>query len=159
MSADADARRARQNKQRRARRAANPVPHREDSRKWGAANAAYRRAQAAVYRHGPDIAAATAAMWAKQGGKCYLCGIYLVPDAGSYLVLDHDHRCCPEQKSCPYCRRGLACDKCNALIGMADDDPDLLRQIADALEVAKADVTARLAGKPEQLAIIPDGAR
>ena len=112
----------------------------------------------AAERHGPDVASVTAALWEEQCGKCYLCGIYLVPGAGSAVVLDHDHRCCPAQKSCRYCRRGLACDYCNTLIGLANDDPALLRQIADNLETAIADVTARLAGKPRQLHI-GDGAR
>jgi hypothetical protein len=123
-----------------------------------AANRTSMLHKVAVERHGPDVASVTAALWEQQGGKCYLCGIYLVPDAGSSVVLDHDHRCCPKQKSCQYCRRGLACDYCNTLVGLADDDAALLRQIADNLEAAIADVTARLASKPRQLHI-EDGAR
>ena len=79
--------------------------------------------KSAIERHGPDVASVTAALWEQQRGKCYLCGIYLVPGAGSAVALDHDHRCCPAQKSCKYCRRGLACDYCNTLIGLANDDP------------------------------------
>ncbi len=124
-----------------------------------AANRTAMLHKSAVERHGPDVASVAAALWEKQSGKCYLCGIYLVPGAGSAVVLDHDHRCCPAQKSCQYCRRGLACDYCNTLIGLANDDPALLRQIADNLEAAIADVTAQLAVKPAQLDILRDGAR
>lgn len=98
------------------------------------------------------------AMLDTQDGRCYLCGDSLTYDKA---VIEHDHRCCPpvptrrgvRTGSCPYCRRGLACGRCNTLIGMAGDDPGRLRRIADALAAAQAAVDARLAAKPRQLAL------
>jgi Recombination endonuclease VII len=89
-----------------------------------------------------------AEMWRTQEGRCYLCGTEIDPVTA---VLDHDHRCCPYGTSCPLCRRGLACDSCNKLIGYAADDPDMLRRIADNLEAVTAVITVRLAQKAEQL--------
>lgn len=89
----------------------------------------------------------------EQDGRCYLCG-GLLPRGGYAVAIDHDHRCCPSRQSCSYCRRGLACQSCNVLIGHARDDPRLLRQIADNLEAAIADVTRRLASKPEQASLV-----
>jgi hypothetical protein len=69
---------------------------------------------------------------------------------GRSTAIDHYHGCCPPKRSCDLCRRGLACSKCNSLIGLAGDDPDRLRRIADALEVANARVKARIAERSIQ---------
>jgi predicted transcriptional regulator len=76
-------------------------------------------------------------------GLCYLCQRPLGP--GRMSVIEHDHRCCPADKSCRLCRRGLACTPCNHLIGLAEDDPDRLELIAGNLRTAKTVVTRRLA--------------
>lgn len=81
-------------------------------------------------------------LWKQQDGLCYLCERPLGPDL--MAVVEHDHRCCPPNKSCPTCRRGLACGPCNRIIGFAQDDPDLLERIAANLRPAVAAVTARL---------------
>lgn len=99
-----------------------------------------------------------AAMFAMQGGKCYLCGELLTSGArrnpNDVFAVEHDHRCsCPVGTSCTVCRRGLACHRCNMLIGLADDDPGKLRRIADALEAARSAVTMRLALAPQQLSL------
>ncbi len=88
-----------------------------------------------------------AVLWDAQDGLCYLCSQELAPDKAH---IDHDHRCCEKDHSCRYCRRGLAHHACNALIGMAADDPARLRRIADNLEIALKDTDARLALKPQQ---------
>lgn len=133
-----DDNRAQLNAQARARYAADPEKERARNRgRPRPDNQARQRRQA----HGVGIDAAFARMWEQQGGKCYLCGIYLVPWAA---YIEHDHRCCPPGKTCPDCRRGLACDYCNLLIGLADDDPELLRRIAYNLELAKNAVSARM---------------
>lgn len=72
------------------------------------------------------------AMWRQQDGCCYLCGTELREDRST--TIDHDHSCCPAGRSCSACRRGLACVNCNAIVGMAGEDPQRLRVIADALE-------------------------
>ena len=94
-----------------------------------------------------------AALWDEQAGRCYLCGDDLASLTARNVHVDHDHRCCSKETSCSYCRRGLACFRCNAAIGMAFDDPERLRRMAANLERALAAATKRLAGKPEQLAL------
>ena len=89
------------------------------------------------------------AMWEEQDGKCYLGGHPLPSDVRK-VVIDHDHSCCPPKRSCRFCRRGLACHKCNTAIGLFNDDPAVLRLVADRLEHAQALTNALLLTKPEQ---------
>jgi Recombination endonuclease VII len=104
------------------------------------------------------------AMLDTQGGCCYLCGEPITYDEA---VIDHDHRCCSDvtrtgrrrTTSCEYCRRGLACGRCNTLIGMAGDDPERLIRIVRNLAAAQSAATERVAGKPQQLTLeIPEAA-
>jgi len=102
--------------------------------------------------HGPDYAQVFALMWDEQGGRCYLCDEEMDRTRAEF---DHDHSCCPSGRSCGACRRGLACTRCNRLIGQVEDDPGLLRHIADNLE-SRAKVTRlRIAAKPVQLEMAP----
>lgn len=119
-------------------------------------NRAVLRDRESVRRHGPDIFAEFAVMWEAQQGKCYLCGRPLDRTNPRKAHVDHDHRCCPQAKSCRYCRRGIACNDCNTLIGLALDDPQHLRRIADNLEAAVADATRRLASKPSRITLFGD---
>lgn len=94
------------------------------------------------------------ALWDQQNGNCYLCARPL-PENRSKVVIDHDHACCKsgpatQSYSCSYCRRGLACGKCNSLIGYADEDAQRLRLIADNLERAQARTRVAIAAKPKQ---------
>lgn len=73
-------------------------------------------------------------LWDEQCGLCYLCGGDLNRDELNGANIDHDHDCCPKGKSCANCRRGLTCNRCNRAIGFFDDDPDLMRFVADNLE-------------------------
>lgn len=98
------------------------------------------------------------AMLDAQDGRCYLCGDELTYDEA---VIDHDHECCrptPTRRgvrrfSCQYCRRGLACERCNHVIGHAGDDPERLRRIAGNLAAVLPLVRARIEGKPQQIAL------
>ena len=94
-----------------------------------------------------------AAMWEAQDGRCYLCGEELSRDTWRETVVEHDHTCCPPNKSCPACRRGLACKKCNLIIGQAQDDPARLRRIADGLEAALLAVERRRTSTSQQQAL------
>ena len=66
-----------------------------------------------------------------QGGSCAIC---LMPALGRLLHVDHDHSCCPGQKSCGKCIRGLLCKFCNGGIGFFKDKPAHLRRAATYLE-------------------------
>lgn len=123
----------------------------ESNQLWRLQNRAERTDKERQRRHGPDGAEAFAQMWQEQAGRCYLCDKSVVIEE---MHMDHDHRCCPKNKSCRRCRRGLACKLCNVLIGDAGDDPALLRKIADRLEAARVLVTERLADKPVQEALL-----
>lgn len=72
-------------------------------------------------------------MWEAQDGCCYLCGDNIDP-TGESAVIDHDHSCCPRNKSCAKCRRGIACHRCNRGIGFFNDSAELMRRVADNLE-------------------------
>ena len=104
----------------------------------------------AWYKHGlrPE---GRAAMWAAQGGRCYLCGEEV---AAEKAHIDHDQSCCGPDRSCPVCRRGLACEQCNRAIGLVRDDPARLRRMADALEAANCRVMERMAERGEPIELL-----
>jgi Recombination endonuclease VII len=101
--------------------------------------------------HGTDWVQLVETLARQQDGLCYLCGDPLQHNKPNAVHLDHDHRCHPTSRSCAICRRGLACNNCNVLIGRALDDPDRLRRIADNLERALAEVDQRMAEADGQL--------
>lgn len=71
------------------------------------------------------------AMFILQQGLCAICHRpekAITRSGRSYkLVVDHDHGCCPGEKSCGKCVRGLICRNCNVLLGMAEDSIAVLR--------------------------------
>lgn len=101
--------------------------------------------------HGADYAEVVAAMWLEQAGRCYLCGDEM---NRNQAVIDHDHNCCPPTRSCSACRRGLACHRCNRLIGQFGDDPEQMRRMADNLESRARAARLRIAAKPVQLEMV-----
>lgn len=69
---------------------------------------------------------------AEQGGGCAICG---TTDPGSPAFnVDHNHACCPTEKTCGKCVRALLCRACNTLLGNARDDAERLRAAAAYLE-------------------------
>lgn len=50
------------------------------------------------------------ALYASQGGLCAICGR---KSNRSRMHTDHDHSCCPGERSCGKCVRGLLCRDCN----------------------------------------------
>lgn len=54
-------------------------------------------------------------LYTQQGGVCLCCGA--PPAEGQPLHVDHDHACCPGQKTCGECVRGLLCTGCNLIVG------------------------------------------
>lgn len=68
-----------------------------------------------------------------QNGKCPICQVVLRFDSPikNRPCIDHDHECCPQDKSCGKCVRGVVCFDCNVLLGKSNDSVDtLLRAIA-----------------------------
>ena len=131
-------------------RTANGEKRREYERKRYRDNHASELARFFAYRHGPDGERWFAAAWQSQGGLCYLCEEPLAEDR-SQVAVDHDHSCCPDRRSCAACRRGLACHRCNVMLGRVSDDPDLLEKIAANLRPVLATTRDRIASKPIQL--------
>lgn len=66
----------------------------------------------------------------EQNGKCAGCG--LLQQAHEWHV-DHDHACCPGERTCGKCVRGLLCRDCNLALGFARDDIARLLGLADYL--------------------------
>jgi hypothetical protein len=97
------------------------------------------------------------ALWDAQQGCCYLCENPLPLPGEGKTVIDHDHQCCPEGRSCKFCRRGLACNNCNMAIGLAGEDPARLRRMADNLEAAQRLTLERLAAKSRQPTLFDAG--
>lgn len=58
-----------------------------------------------------------------QGGACAICAR---EPTGRSLTVDHDHSCCPGEKTCGKCVRGLLCHGCNMGLGLLRDDPQIL---------------------------------
>ena len=82
-------------------------------------------------------------MLKEQDGKC-LCGrVETVIDHRTKkpraLSVDHDHKCCPGNRSCGKCVRGLLCQSCNMGLGKFHDDPELLEKFAAYLRRARGE--------------------
>lgn len=69
---------------------------------------------------------------AKQKGGCAICGD-IECHTGKSLAVDHDHRCCPGNRSCGKCVRGILCNHCNNGLGKFKDDPMLLLKAMEYL--------------------------
>jgi hypothetical protein len=57
----------------------------------------------------------------EQDNKCAICGKPLVRP-----VVDHNHSCCSQRKTCGNCNRGILCQGCNTIIGLAQDSVEVL---------------------------------
>jgi Recombination endonuclease VII len=63
--------------------------------------------------------------------ECWVCGAKnsIILGKEVRLVIDHDH-----DKTGPDSIRGILCHHCNLAIGYAEDNPAMLRRMADYLE-------------------------
>jgi hypothetical protein len=55
-----------------------------------------------------------------------VCAICQNKSNSKYLSVDHDHSCCPTNKTCGECIRGLLCKSCNSFLGRINDNPHTL---------------------------------
>ncbi|MHB8490621.1 MAG: endonuclease domain-containing protein [Solirubrobacteraceae bacterium] len=67
---------------------------------------------------------------AAQQGVCAICK---QPETATHqtgwvrrLSVDHDHACCPGNRSCGNCVRGLLCSRCNNVLGSMRDSVELI---------------------------------
>jgi hypothetical protein len=67
-----------------------------------------------------------------QGGMCAICHSP-EPGGSGYWHIDHDHACCPGQRSCGRCLRGILCMNCNMMLGLVHDDMRRLQAALDYL--------------------------
>lgn len=70
----------------------------------------------------------------KQNGVCAICkGTW-----SKVLVVDHDHDCCPEEKTCGNCLRALLCGSCNAGLGWFKHNTNILNNAIKYLNEVEA---------------------
>jgi hypothetical protein len=75
-------------------------------------------------------------LWDLQNGKCAVCNktFSSIKD----IHIDHDHKCCPQAKSCYRCTRGLLCFLCNQGLGQFRDNiPNLIRALVYLIRYRK----------------------
>ena len=69
----------------------------------------------------------------EQGGVCAICkGTW-----SKVLVVDHDHDCCPEEKTCGNCLRALLCGSCNAGLGWLKHDIEIMQSAIQYIQNVK----------------------
>lgn len=73
-------------------------------------------------------------MLAAQGGCCAICKTD-DPSPHTRFSVDHDHSCCPGERSCGACVRGLLCLRCNNNLGWLEK---LGSQVTSYLEAYRA---------------------
>lgn len=59
-----------------------------------------------------------------QDNACAICGVKNL-DSNKKFAVDHDHSCCPGNRSCGECIRAILCANCNAALGLFKDDPQI----------------------------------
>jgi len=83
-------------------------------RAWRQANPDRQLGSELLARYGLTIDAYRD-MLESQGGVCAICGSSEPRGKGRWHI-DHDHRCCPGDRSCGQCIRGLLCFLCNSRV-------------------------------------------
>jgi hypothetical protein len=71
-------------------------------------------------------------MKADQSNLCPVCGDELPADLSA--IVDHDHNCCPETKTCGVCVRALLHTRCNTLVGYVEKQPAHVQRALSYIE-------------------------
>lgn len=100
----------------------------QKSREFLEKNPTYQRDRHLQYAYGITLERYNE-IFSEQKGCCGVCGKHQ-SEMKQSLVVDHDH-----QTSVV---RGLLCNKCNFMLGLANDDPDILMLGADYLKKWKS---------------------
>lgn len=91
----------------------------------------FDRNQKLIYKYGIDSEQYDEILLA-QGGVCRICKSS--PEMVGMLVVDHDHSCCPGEKTCGKCLRDLICQSCNKGLGCFLDSVEYLSAAIDYLK-------------------------
>lgn len=83
-----------------------------------------------IYRYGISMEDYEKLLF-EQDGVCAIC--QRSPEEVGVLAVDHDHRCCPTERTCGKCIRSLLCTDCNISIGRFNDDVVRLERAAEYL--------------------------
>lgn len=70
------------------------------------------------------------ALLIQQKNLCAICHLPL----GAHPVIDHDHTCCNDSRSCGRCIRGLVHQRCNVLLGLANENIAVLQGAIEYLQ-------------------------
>lgn len=116
----------------------SPSTNTMDGRQGACRECERLRSQLARHR----LTAADKAMIAARQGGCAICR-RRYPGARGWVV-DHDRSCCPGDRSCEQCVRGVLCGWCNRALGYAGDSPEVLRRMADYLDWYAAAYAGRM---------------
>lgn len=129
-----------------ARKAANNKKHKEsDPEKWAERRREYVRRykekhpdRTAAYDHKRNLRRKYgitpehyADLLEAQGGKCAGC---LSEPTNKRFAVDHDHSCCPGQKTCGQCIRGLLCGNCNTALGLLRESEETIARLLDYIK-------------------------
>lgn len=101
--------------------------HNRQTDEWRLAKHGGRR-QARLYETWGLTEEAYLALLEQQGGVCFIC--QRAPQPGKHLDVDHDHACCPSNRSCGKCVRGLLCRSCNSGLHMVERPDRMARALA-----------------------------
>ena len=118
----------------------NPDPHRQSNRRrerrLNAADPKRATSRTLKYKYTISLDEYDKLL-AGQNNSCAICG-KTPEENGRRLAVDHDHACCPGERSCGKCIRGLLCSGCNTGLGGFKDNNVTLRVAVQYIIDAKA---------------------
>jgi hypothetical protein len=106
-------------------------------------NGRCRQCDAEYYRSKPEVNAARrlkykygiecfATMLAAQGSGCAICE--RKEATGNGWAIDHDHSCCPGDRSCGKCVRGILCTQCNMALGLLYENTNSMARMIEYMK-------------------------